>query len=44
MSEKRLDECMEKLEEEILKDEDMLNQIIVSERNVKKGKIKELKY
>lgn len=34
-----------KLEErEILEDKDMLNQIIASERNIKKGKIKELKY
>ena len=34
-----------KLEEkEITEDKDMMNQIISSERNIKKGKIKELKY
>jgi metal-responsive CopG/Arc/MetJ family transcriptional regulator len=34
-----------KLEErEILEDKDMLNQIITSEKNIKKGKIKELKF
>ncbi len=34
-----------KLEEkEILKDKDIMNQIIHSEKNIKKGKIRELKY
>ena len=34
-----------KLEEkEITEDKDMMNQIISSERNIKKGKIKELKH
>jgi metal-responsive CopG/Arc/MetJ family transcriptional regulator len=34
-----------KLEErEIMEDKDMLNQIITSEKNIKKGKIKELKF
>ena len=34
-----------KLEEkEILKDKDIMNQIINSEKNIKKGKIRELKY
>jgi metal-responsive CopG/Arc/MetJ family transcriptional regulator len=31
-------------EKEILEDKDLFNQIIASERNVKKGKIKELKF
>jgi metal-responsive CopG/Arc/MetJ family transcriptional regulator len=34
-----------KLEEkEIIGDKDMINQIIASEKNIKKGKMKELKY
>jgi len=36
---------MRKLEEkEILEDKDMMSQIIASEKNFKKGKIKEFKY
>jgi metal-responsive CopG/Arc/MetJ family transcriptional regulator len=36
---------MRRLEEkEILEDKDMMNQIIASEKNIKKGKIKEFKY
>jgi len=38
-------EKIRKLEEkEIIEDKDMLNQIIESERNIKKRKIKELRY
>lgn len=38
-------EKIRKLEErEILEDKDLYNQIKASERNIKKGKIKELKY
>ena len=38
-------EKIRKLEEkEIIEDKDMLNQIIESERNIKKRKIKEFKY
>jgi Arc/MetJ-type ribon-helix-helix transcriptional regulator len=38
-------EKMRKLEErEILEDKDLLNQILASEKNIKKRKIKELKY
>ena len=38
-------EKIRKLEErEILEDKDLLNQIIASEKNIKKKKIKELKY
>jgi len=31
-------------EREIMEDKDMFNQIVTSERNIKKGKIKEFKY
>lgn len=35
----------EKLEErEIMEDKDLISQIVMSERNIKKGKIKELRY
>ena len=32
------------MEKEILEDKDLMNQIILSEKNIKKGKIKELNY